>query len=60
MTDHVVAGGGMIQTQSRLRDPFIASLKVTCGEITATVLDRAPVIGALALASPLESTEGMK
>jgi glucosamine kinase len=60
VTDHVVAGGGMIQTQSRLRGQFIASLKVTCGEITATVLDRAPVIGALALASSLESTEGMK
>ena len=33
---------------------------VACGDITATVLDRAPVIGALALASSLESTEGMK
>ena len=60
VTENIVAGGGVIQTQPRLRDPFIASLKIICPEITATVLDRAPVIGALALASSLESTEGMK
>ena len=58
VTEHVVAGGGVIQTQPRLREAFIATLRRTCPEITATVLDRAPVIGALALANSLDK-EGM-
>ncbi len=52
-TKHVVAGGGVIRAQRRLRDGFITSLRRTHPEITTTVLDRAPVIGALVLASSL-------
>jgi N-acetylglucosamine kinase-like BadF-type ATPase len=52
-TEHVVAGGGVIRRQRRLRDSFIATLGRTHPEITATVLDRAPVIGAIRLASSL-------
>jgi N-acetylglucosamine kinase-like BadF-type ATPase len=52
-TEHVVAGGGVIQTQPRLRDLFVASLRRSHPEITTTVLDRAPVIGAIRLASSL-------
>jgi N-acetylglucosamine kinase-like BadF-type ATPase len=59
VTRHVVAGGGVIQTEVGLRDRFIASLAIDCPEMSVTVLDRAPVIGALALASSLEKTEGM-
>jgi len=58
VTEHVVAGGGVIQTQARLREAFLATLRRTCPELTATVLDRAPVIGALALANSLDK-EGM-
>jgi N-acetylglucosamine kinase-like BadF-type ATPase len=53
VTEHVVAGGGVIQTQARLRDLFVASLRATHPEITTTVLDRAPVIGAIRLAGSL-------
>lgn len=52
-TGYVVAGGGVIRKQARLRDPFVASLGLTHPEITVLVLDRAPVIGALRLASSL-------
>ena len=57
-TDYVVAGGGVIQTQPRLRDAFIASLKQIHPEIAPIVLDRAPVIGALRLASSLQNKKG--
>ena len=60
VTRHVVAGGGVIQTEAGLRDRFIASLGIDCPEMSVTVLDRAPVMGALALASSLRKTEGMK
>jgi len=50
VAEHVVAGGGVIRTQKRLRDGFIAELSRTHPELTTTVVDRAPVTGALALA----------
>lgn len=53
MTGYVVAGGGVIRSQARLRDSFVSSLGLTHPEITALVLDRAPVIGAIDLASSL-------
>lgn len=53
VTEHVVAGGGVIRSQARLREAFVASLAETHPEITTTVLDRAPVLGALNLASSL-------
>jgi N-acetylglucosamine kinase-like BadF-type ATPase len=53
VTDHVVAGGGVISSQPRLRETFVTSLAESRPEITAKVLDRAPVLGALNLASSL-------
>jgi glucosamine kinase len=50
-TDQVVAGGAVIQAQSRLRDRFLDALKAAHPGITVSILDRAPVIGAIALAA---------
>ncbi len=52
-TGHVVAGGSVIRRQARLREAFEESLGKTHPEVTVMVLDRAPVAGALRLASSL-------
>lgn len=49
-TDWVVAGGAVIQKQSRLRDAVAAALAAAHPEATLAVLDRQPIYGALALA----------
>ncbi|GAA1696612.1 N-acetylglucosamine kinase [Fodinicola feengrottensis] len=49
----VVAGGAVIATQPLLRDSFLTTLKELCPRVDARVLDRPPVIGALAIASGL-------
>jgi glucosamine kinase len=46
----VVAGGAVIQKQTRLRDAVAAALATTHPGITLTILDRQPIYGALALA----------
>jgi N-acetylglucosamine kinase-like BadF-type ATPase len=53
VTEDVVAGGGVIQAQARLRDGFVECMGKSRPAIKATVLDRAPVIGAVALATSL-------
>ncbi len=47
----VVAGGAVIQSQSLLRSRFTGLLAAEFPEITVSVLDRPPVIGALVLAA---------
>ncbi|WP_163505843.1 N-acetylglucosamine kinase [Fodinicola acaciae] len=49
----VVAGGSVIQTQPELREAFLSTLEKLCPRLTAYVLDRPPVVGALAIASGL-------
>lgn len=49
----VVAGGAVITAQPMLRDSFLTGLKEMCPQLTATVLDRPPVLGALAIARGL-------
>jgi glucosamine kinase len=49
--DCVVVGGAVIQAQARLRDAFSTALSQSHPEIGITVLDRAPVAGAIALAN---------
>lgn len=56
--DRVVAGGGVIRTQPRLRDAFLAEMGRSHPHMTATVVDREPVEGALALARSLQDREG--
>jgi N-acetylglucosamine kinase-like BadF-type ATPase len=46
----VVAGGGVLLSQGRLHDAFLKALGGRHPEVAVQVLDRAPVLGALALA----------
>jgi glucosamine kinase len=59
--DQVVAGGAVVQGQERLRTRFVGILAERLPEVSVSVLDRPPVVGALALAasaplSPVPST----
>lgn len=47
---HVVAGGGVIVAQPRLREAFLAALADHSPDLEVQILDTAPVRGALALA----------
>jgi N-acetylglucosamine kinase-like BadF-type ATPase len=49
----VIAGGAVITTQPMLRESFMAGLKEMCPQLTAYLLDRPPVLGALAIAGGL-------
>jgi N-acetylglucosamine kinase-like BadF-type ATPase len=49
--DQVVAGGAVIRAQPRLRERFLDALQEKCPDITVSILDRPPVIGAIALAA---------
>lgn len=49
----VVAGGTVILTQPLLRDSFLGTLEKLCPQITPHILDRPPVVGALAIAAGL-------
>jgi glucosamine kinase len=49
--DQVVAGGAVIQAQPRLRTRFVDLLAERLPEVTVSILDRPPVMGALALAA---------
>lgn len=49
----VVAGGSVIQGQPRLQQAFGSALERRGSGVTLTILDRAPVLGALALARGL-------
>ena len=53
-SDHLVAGGGVIRTQSRLRDCFVATLARRAGDHHDRARFRAPVLGALRLAGSLK------
>jgi N-acetylglucosamine kinase-like BadF-type ATPase len=46
----VVAGGSVLLRQGRLHDAFLKALGGRHPEVSVQVLDRAPVLGALALA----------
>jgi glucosamine kinase len=50
-TDQVVAGGAVIVAQPRLRDRFLDALKESRPGNTVSILDRPPVVGAIALAA---------
>jgi N-acetylglucosamine kinase-like BadF-type ATPase len=49
----VVAAGTVLLTQDRLRDAFLAAMATAHPEVTVHLLDRPPVLGALALATKL-------
>jgi glucosamine kinase len=51
---HVVAGGGVMVAQQRLRDAFLAGLAATSPGVVVQVLDTPPVVGAVALAAALQ------
>jgi glucosamine kinase len=51
--DSVVVGGAVIRAQVRLRDAFSTAVARTYPDIGITILDRAPVMGAVALANRL-------
>lgn len=51
--DLVVAAGTVLLTQDRLRDAFLAAIRTAHPEVTVHLLDRPPVLGALALATNL-------
>jgi N-acetylglucosamine kinase-like BadF-type ATPase len=51
--DLVVAAGTVLLTQDRLRDAFLAAMGTAHPEVTVHLLDRPPVLGALALATNL-------
>lgn len=51
--DHVVAGGGVVVAQPRLRERFVAVLGRDHPDLAVSVLDRPPVTGAIALAVSL-------
>ncbi|MFE9446260.1 N-acetylglucosamine kinase [Streptomyces sp. NPDC006602] len=48
---HLVAGGTVIRTQRRLREAFVTTLRRNHPHLDVRILDRPPVLGALALAS---------
>jgi N-acetylglucosamine kinase-like BadF-type ATPase len=50
---HVVAGGGVMVAQQRLRDAFLAGLATGSPDVVVQVLDTPPVVGAVALATSL-------
>jgi N-acetylglucosamine kinase-like BadF-type ATPase len=50
-TTDLVAGGGVIIAQPRLRDAFLAGLAQGSPDITVRFLDTPPVVGAIALAT---------
>jgi glucosamine kinase len=49
----VVAGGGVMVAQARLRDAFLAAVAATAPDVAVRVLDAPPVVGAIALAASL-------
>jgi glucosamine kinase len=54
--DSVVVGGAVIAAQARLRNAFSAALGQTHPAVRIILLDRAPVMGAIALANRLFAT----
>lgn len=56
--DQVVAGGSVLLGQRRLHDAFVAALRGRHPDVTVHLLDRAPVLGALALGDSLTALKG--
>jgi N-acetylglucosamine kinase-like BadF-type ATPase len=55
--DHVVAAGAVISAQRSLWDSFVASMEKAVPRMAVTLLDRAPVLGAIRLATSLSAVE---
>jgi N-acetylglucosamine kinase-like BadF-type ATPase len=53
---HVVAGGSVLLLQDRLRDAFLAAVAARQPRLTVEILDRPPVLGALALAGGIATS----
>ena len=57
--DGVVAGGSVIQRQPRLQDAFGAALGRDHPELALTILDRPPVLGAVAVARRIAADQNV-
>jgi N-acetylglucosamine kinase-like BadF-type ATPase len=53
---HLVAGGSVLLLQDRLRDAFLAAVAARQPRLTVEILDRPPVLGALALAGAMPTS----
>ena len=52
----VVAGGGVLVAQPRLREAFSAGLAAGSPDVSVRILDTPPVVGAVALATSLSGS----